>query len=293
MVVALTREPVQEETTVAGQPPSVYRPGSYGPYPAVVVVNGMVPQGRALPAVQRLASGLARTGYLVAVPDLPGLTTDTLTANTPDALVAVVGQMGRPDVRSGRAGLIGVSTGGTLAMLTTEDPVPTRQVGVVATVAPYTDIVIVLAIATTAHYPYGGELVPFRAAPLLAHVAARSAVAILEPGPDRDRLLDRLPTATRHAADPLAALRRQRPADLGQPARAVLALLVNTDPARVLPLYEALPASLRRQLERLSPVAGAERLVAPVELVTGPQDTSFPTSEAYQLKRVARTAWSP
>lgn len=40
-------------------------------------------------------------------------------------------------------------------------------------------------------------------------------------------------------------------------------------------------------MKRLSPVDGAERLEAPVELVTGPQDKYFPPSESYELRRVA------
>jgi hypothetical protein len=48
-----------------------------------------------------------------------------------------------------------------------------------------------------------------------------------------------------------------------------------------------LPAKVRANLRRLSPLAGNERLDAPVELVSGPHDKFFPVSESYAISRIA------
>src|SRR4029453_5524886 len=69
----VTAEPRVEETTVSGAPSTVVRPDGGGPWPAIVFVNGATRRGRHHPKVQRLARGLARTGFLVVVPDLPAL----------------------------------------------------------------------------------------------------------------------------------------------------------------------------------------------------------------------------
>src|SRR5829696_5911844 len=150
-VEAATEEPVVEDTVFAGRPALVARPEGEGPWPALLFVNGVVGEGRNYPPVQNLARGLARAGYLVVVPDLPGLTTDEITEETVSSTVEVAQAVAvdRPDALDERVGLIGVSTGATLALLTAERAEVRERVSVVAGIAPYTDIRTVLNIATT------------------------------------------------------------------------------------------------------------------------------------------------
>lgn len=288
VVEAATGEPRVEETRIAGNPTSVFVPAGEGPYPAVVFANGTIPEGREFEGVRDLAGGFARAGYLVAVPDLPGLMTDTITPNTVSETVDVVQEVSeRPEVWGGRVGLVGVSTGATLALLAAEDPAVAARVSAVAGVAPYTDIRTVLSIATTAHYEKNGETVPYRAEPFLSYVVARSLISALPPGEDRETLLAEMDAVRRYGPDPLGPLRGRPTGDLGPEARRVVALLANTDPARSGALYQDLPPATRAEMDALSPVAGAEKLEAPVELITGPRDKYFPPSESYRLRRVA------
>src|SRR5947208_4944626 len=86
-----TDEPRTEDMMIAGQPATLVRPGAGRSWRAVVFVNGVTRLGRHHPDVERLARALARAGYLVAVPDPPGLRQGTLTlrtlaATTPHAL---------------------------------------------------------------------------------------------------------------------------------------------------------------------------------------------------------------
>ncbi|MDQ3966701.1 MAG: hypothetical protein M3246_09710, partial [Actinomycetota bacterium] len=121
VVEVLTEEPRVEDTTFAGMPALVARPGGEGPWPAFLFVNGTTPEGRMHPQVQDLARGLARAGYLVVVPDLPGLRSDEITGETVSStLEAARATADRPDARDGRVGLIGVSTGASLALLAAE-----------------------------------------------------------------------------------------------------------------------------------------------------------------------------
>ncbi|AHY48088.1 Alpha/beta hydrolase family (plasmid) [Rubrobacter radiotolerans] len=239
--------------------------------------NGTIPQGREYEGVRNLATGFARAGYLVVVPDLPGLRTDAITPNTVSETVEVALEVSeRTDAKNGRVGLVGVSTGATLALLAAESPVLRGRVSAVAGIAPYTDIRTVLAIATTGHYKLDGRMVPYRAEPFLSYVIARSLVSALPPGEDRRTLLRELDAVERSSPTPLADLRERSARDLGPEARSVLALLANRDPERFATLYRDLPPNIKSSMKRLSPVDGAERLEAPVELVTGPQDKYFP-----------------
>jgi len=284
---AATGEPRVEEKEVAGNPTSVFVPAGEGPYPTVVFVNGAVLEGRRLPAVRRLGDGLARAGYLTVVPDLPGLTSDAITAETTEEAVEVALAVTEwPEAEGGRIGLVGGSTGATLAILAAEDPRLSRRVRAVAGVAPYADIRTVISLGTTGHYELDGRFVPYEAEPFLSYAVARSLISALPPGEDRERLLDEMRPIPRDAPDPLGPLRERRTDDLGLEARSVVELIANTDPERFEELYAELPAGIRHDLERLSPIDTDGRVRAPVEIVTGPQDRYFPVTESYELERL-------
>ena len=287
-VEVLTKEPQVEDTVVAGMPTLVAKPGGEGAWPALFFVNGTTPEGRELPEVKNLARGLARAGYLVVVPDLPGLRTDEITEETVSStLEATHATADRPDARDGRVGLIGISTGATLALLAAENPEAGERVSVVAGMAPYTDILTVLSIATTGYYKKGESYVPYEADPFLSYAIARSLVAALPSGEDQDKLRAELEEVNRLAPEPLARLRARSADDLGPEARSVVELLANEEEARFDGLYAALPPEIRQRMDRLSPLAGTEKLAAPVELASGPKDKYFPVSESFALVRIA------
>jgi pimeloyl-ACP methyl ester carboxylesterase len=286
---AVSGESGMEDVPVAGEPALVARPAGDGPWPAIFLVNGAVPEGRKLPEVRNLAEGFARAGYLVVVPDLPGLREARITPKTADATTQVAREIsGRPDVEDGEVVLVGVSTGATLALLAAEDPALRGKVSLIAGVAPYSNIKTVLSLATTDHYRRSdGELIRYEADSYLSYVTARSLVAALPPGEDKLTLSEVLERACRKCPDPLSGLRARRTDDLGPGARSVVKLLANRNPERFAALYAELPDEVHHDLEELSPLAGTGRIRAPVELATGPHDKYFPPSQSYALERIA------
>ena len=284
----LTGEPRLKESTVAGNPALVARPAGEGPWPALFLVNGAVPEGRELPEIRRLAQGLARAGYLVVVPDLPGLREGAISPETADETLEVARTVsGWRGARDGKVGLVGVSTGATLALLAAERGVLKGRVSVVAGVAPYADIETLLSNATTGHYEKNGEMVPYEAEPFLGYASARSLISALPPGEDRDTLLSEMDRVNRTDREPLAPLRARQTGDLGAEAEKVVELLANEDPGRFGGLYARLPPEVRADLGELSPVEGGGRIQAHVELVSGPQDKYFPPSESYRILGIA------
>jgi pimeloyl-ACP methyl ester carboxylesterase len=286
---AMSGAPRLSDVRVAGNPSLVVRPAGKGPWPAIFIVNGTVPEGKDLPAVRHLAEGFARAGYLTVVPDLPGLTEDRITPRTVDAATQAAFEIsGRSDAEDGEVAIVGVSTGATLALLAAEDPELDGRVSLVAGVAPFSNIKTVLSVATTAYYRRpDGKLLPYEAAPFLSYVVARSLVAALPPGRDRRTLSAEITSVGRENPDPLHDIRRRRTDDLGPEAKSVVRLLANRDPKRFDELYAALPGGVRRDLEELSPLAGKEKISVPVELATGPHDKYFPPSQSYRIERVA------
>jgi pimeloyl-ACP methyl ester carboxylesterase len=284
VVEAATGEPRFEDTSVAGNPALVAKPRGEGPWPAIFFVNGVVTEGRELREVQRLAEGLARAGYLVVVPDLPGLRRGEIRPQTVQEAVEVARAVAeRPDARDGGISLFGVSTGATLALIAAGDEEVANRTSVVAGVAPFTDVRTVLSTATTGHYrAASGEMVPYEADPFLAGAITQSLVSTLPPGKDRDVLLDELEEVDRLRPEFLADLR-----GMGAEASGVADLLENTDPDRFDDLYMGLPDEVRAKMEQLSPLAGNRRLEVPVELISGPQDKYFPVSESRAVVRIA------
>jgi pimeloyl-ACP methyl ester carboxylesterase len=283
----VTSEPRVEQTIVAGRPTTVVRPGKGRAWPALIFANGVTRRGRLHPKVQRLARALARAGYLVLVPDLPGMRDGEITGRTVAATIAVARVAAtRPDARGGRVGLFGVSVGATLSLLAAEDPRLGERVTVVAGVAPYVDLREVVRLVTTGFYRDRRRLVRYRTEPFAALVVARSLVAALQPSRARAVLLARLEAVPDNAKDPLAALRGSAER-LDHGGRALVRLLANRDPARFDRLYSALPPRVRAYAVRLSPLAAARRLRAPVLLASAPHDKYFPPAEALALARGA------
>jgi acetyl esterase/lipase len=287
---ALTREPHADDELVAGVPTAVFRPGGDGPWPVVVFVNGVTRRGRFHPTVRRLATGLARTGHLTLVPDPPGLSAGELTPGTLDRLVAVAAAaLARPDAR-GRVAFIGVSAGGSLALLAAADPRLCERVSVVAAVAPYTDLRDVVRLATTGFHLEHGRFFRYRVDPFVSLVAGRALASALPPGRDRRILLGLLRAVPDESEVPLAGLRARLPRGLGRDGRALAALLRNRDPRRFERLFASLPPRVRAAARTLSPILVARRLCAPVELVTAPHDKYFPPAESRALTCVAPDA---
>ena len=290
----LTAKPEVTDADVGGSPAYVYAPGGdeVGAHPAIVFINGTTPKGRELPAVRRLAEGLARSGFVVFVPDLAGLREDVISPNTVSAAKAAVrAAADHPKTRGKEVAIVGASTGATLALLVAKDPMLGDRISSVSGLAPFADIRTALSLATTESYRDGnGRSVPYDPDPFLSYAIARSLLAALPPGEDRDTLSAELSRVDRGARDPLSGLRRRPTGDLGPEATAAVRLLANEDPRRADALYRALPRGVRSDLKALSPLAGGGRIEAPVELATAPRDKYFPPSESFAAARLSPDA---
>jgi len=283
LVRLLTGEPRVEQIIVDGVPVEVVKPARGGPWPAWVFVNGAHPLRRTEPVVARLSRGLARAGYLVLVPDVPGLGEGTITARTLEATVAVTAAASRrADVVGERVALIGASTGAALALLTAGRPELAERISVVAAVAPFADLERMICLATTRSYSENGAFRSYDVTDLQRQVVARSLVATISDAGERERLHADLDRAAREERDPISTL----PCELDgltSETQAVLRLLQNDNAERFAELYEGLPEPVPSLLTQLSPLAGCRGVCAPVEVVVPPSDVYFPPGEAYSL----------
>ena len=279
----VTREPRAEATELKGVPVEIVRPGGPGPWPAWLFVNGAHPERRREPVVTRLSRGLARAGYIVFVPDVPGLGEGSITRRTLEATLAGTdGAVQHSDVRGGRVALIGASTGAGLALIAAAHSDLERRVSVVAAVAPFADLERMVCLATTRAYAENGRFRSYDVTELLRSVVTRSLVAAIPSADDREALLWELDRAEHEGRDPISALPAD-PATFEPATHAVLAVLTNEEPERFAELYAALPDPVLELLGGLSPLASAAGVSAPVELVVPPSDAYFPHGEVMAL----------
>ncbi len=259
---------------------ALIRPSSSGPWPAYVFVNGAHPERRREPVVQRLTDGLARAGFLVIVPDPPGLAEGAISPTTLDGVIEVMrAAIQRPEVAGGRTAVLGASTGASLALLAAADPELSDRISVVVAVTPFADLEKIVCLATTRTYEQDGSSGSHVVNDLLRDGVVRSLVAAVGNERDRRRLLG-LPTPLGEAN--LEAWRNCL-SELEPDAQAVVRLLLNDDPAQFGNLYRELPSDVRATIKRLSPVSTAAQVAGPVELVVPPKDEYFPHGEVVSL----------
>jgi predicted alpha/beta hydrolase len=169
--------------------------------------------------VRRLASGLARAGFRVVVPDVYGVDRGEISDRSVAATLAVA------EESRGPVAFVGISVGTTLALLAAVDPALAGRVSVVSGVAGYVDLPDLIRVATTERF----ESAPF----LFTCVECSVRAAAL--GPEVDALL-----ANRSAArfdelyerlDPKvrAAVERLSPAHRADALRAPVLLLADRD----------------------------------------------------------------
>jgi pimeloyl-ACP methyl ester carboxylesterase len=251
------------------------------------VLPGVTRRGRLHPGLVAVGRGLAAAGLLVAVVEPPGLSIGELTpAGVEHARRAAEELAARAEVPGGRVALAGVSAGATVALVLAGAADLAVRVSAVAALAPCCDTREALRVVTTGRY----RETPFDTGHFFRLVIARSAVAWLEEGPARRALREHVLALDDYGEEPLRAFRSWPTEALGPDARALVRLLANEEPARFPELYAELTDEQRRAVDVLSPLLGAGRIAAPVELVVAREDKYIPLADANVFARACPRA---
>jgi pimeloyl-ACP methyl ester carboxylesterase len=250
----------------------------------IVLVPGVVPDGKDDPRLVALAYTLARLQFAVLTPDLAGLRhyqvrkSDVL--EVADALRYLVSQ---PDwAPQGRAGVAGFSYGAGPVLLATLQPEVREQVRFIVTLGGYYDLHSIVTYFTTGYFrgESGNQWFYQRPNPYIKWVFTQSNADLLEHAEDRAVLSELARRMTNGAgAEPESRVHRLKP-----DAQALLALLTNEDPARVPALIAQLPPRIRDELDGLNPaVQDLSHFRAQAILLHGRSDTMIPYTESVAL----------
>jgi pimeloyl-ACP methyl ester carboxylesterase len=251
----------------------LWRPGGreLGPWPGLVLVHGLTPEGKRDDRLAWTADRLARAGFLVAVPDLPGLRAQHLRPDDAGVIRTTLKRLtAHPHLRRGPVAIISVSVGLGPVALALDAPAMAERVGLLVALGGYGEARELVRYFTTGAYAFGESAGRAAVDPALAAgFLARNPDLVPDPE-DRAILMDVLAG-------------RPAPSEPGPGGRAILALLQNHDPGRVDALLEALPLETRQLLDTLSPARHLGRGSARLLLVHGRDDPAIPFSESRRL----------
>ncbi len=237
--------------------------------PGLMLVPGGAPRGSEDPALIRLARSFAGARRRVFVPELE-LSRQTFVWSDIEALRAAIVALARTD-GSGRTpsvGVLGLSYGGSFALLAAEDPDVAAALSFVATFGSYVDVLSIIRGITTGATLVDGCAVPWKAAPEAPGILARAAAELISA--DRRHALSR-------------ALMEHDATGLDAEARAVFDLLENRDPRRTAELATRLPAAMRETIARFSPEPELRSLRVPLFILQSVDDPATPPTEAERM----------
>lgn len=250
----------------------------------IVLIPGVVPGGKDDKRLVDLAYTLARMNFAVLTPDLKDLRRYRVRSkNVREVADAFQYLVSRPEwAPQGHAGIAGFSYGAGPVLLAALDPAIREQVRFVMTLGGYYDLRSIVTYVTTGYFREDADS-RWQYQPPNAYIKwvfTRSNTDLLENPGDRTRMRD---LADRFSDEGKAGVDLS-PASLSPEGRALYALLVNEDPARVNALINRLSPRIRHELEGLDPSAhDVATIKAHVILLHGRGDTMIPYTESVTL----------
>ncbi len=257
-----------------------YQPADRAPRATLVLLHGLTPAGRREPRLEQFATTMARAGFRVVVPDLPGMR--SLTVGTEDIrdITDTLRQVLDPeaDLDCNSVGLMAFSFAVGPALIAALTPEIRERVAFVVAVGGYYDLADAITYATTGYDPISGQRGTLPAPEGKWWLLQSQGQRLTRP---EDRALDAL--AQRRMRDPTAAV-DDLLLQLSPDGRAVHALAANTDPERVRELIRQLPAAIRDQLRALDlSRQNLEALRAHLLLIHGRDDNVIPVGHSRRL----------
>jgi acetyl esterase/lipase len=284
-VMWVTRSPQEVRVTFPGRQrmmeANLYVPAGGGRRAGVVLVHGVVETGKDDPRMVWVARLLARSGFVVLVPDFLGF--KSLRLRTSDigemADAALYLRSLRDRILPDRIGMIGFSYGAGPMLVAAADPLIEKQLKFVASFGGYYDLIRVIKFVTTGYYQYREERGYSQPSDYTRWIFLRYNLDLLQNPADRAMLArvseERGWGSSQQSPDRLAGLTSE--------GQSVYRLLVNRDPEKVEGLVRQLAPSIRRMIDQLSPSRQLHRLSPYTIIVHSDPDPFIPHTESLAL----------
>jgi dienelactone hydrolase len=255
---------------------------------ALVLVPGVVPEGKDDPRLVDLAQTLVRAGFAVLVPDIVSLRAQKVSPEDARAIAAAITWLAGCGERANApsVGVMAISYAAGPAILAALRPDAGPRVRFLVAIGGYYDLEAVVTFFTTGYFRTGPDQPWQQGAPNAygkwVFIAA-NAERLDDPG-DRAALAAMAERKLKDLDADVADLK----AGLGPQGRAVTALLDNRDPDRVPAMIQNLPEAVRSDLAALDlSRRDLSQLDARLLLVHGRDDPIIPSTESEALAAAA------
>ena len=257
----------------------IYEPVRSGVSPAVVLVNGVEPEGRRYPPLVDLADGLARAGFVVMVPDALDYVNYRVLPQDIGALVRGFQILkSRDTVDMNRIGFVGFSMGGSLALVAAADKEIADEVQMVAAVGSYFSLEAMIQAVTTKTVRTADGNESYEPDNYVWLIIRNTLLSQVRDSDDRAALF-RVFSLPSPQADP-DMTQAFDPKGFGEQARSIYAMLTNRDPDMVEPLVSTVREVIPDVFESISPKYHINNLQAPVALLHDRSDPYVPVQES-------------
>lgn len=258
-----------------------YWPQTTEARPGLLLNHGVIDTGKDDPRLVWLATLLARSGFVVMVPDFRGMRNFRVGMEDVEEIVGAFQYLGtlKRQVDIERLGMMSFSYGAGPTLIAAADSRIRARVKFVATFGGYYDLRSVVSYLITGVYPDGDKGVR-RSPPASAKwLFVLHNLQLVENSQDRE-LLEKI--ARRKLRNERATV-EDLSSRLGEEGSLVYRLLVSRDPAMVSRLLARMPPRLRRYLDDLSPKRIISRLDATLIVAHGERDPMIPYEESVKL----------
>ena len=255
----------------------LYVPAGEGARGAVLLFLGVNPAGRDDPRVVGLAEGLAQSGVMVMIPWSDTMTEKKVSPDEVESLVQAYQYLlehERADPE--RSGMGGFCVGASFATVAAQDDRIRDKVRFVNFFGGYYDARDLAASVASASRFYGDVVEPWTPDKLSVEVVTT-------------HFIDRLPDAEERALLGRVFIERDAVLDeavlssMSDEAQTVHRLLSGATLAEARELISGLPASMRADLDAISPVARIEDLDARILIMHDREDKLVPSEESRRL----------
>ncbi len=269
----------------------IYRPAGDAPRAAVIFSMGAPPLDLDDPRLVKLAEDAARAGLVMVVPFSERLDAERIEPEEIDALVGIFQYLEQqPYVDPDRIGYIGVSVGGSLALVAAADPRIADRVDYVVSFGAYFSGIDALAAIGSHRISYNGVEETWEPNHHSVEVMALLLIWELSDDTDRDVLcrafVDR---GDRLRLCGLASVRSDpvteaEVAALTPEGRAAYDIMTGHDPARTEELLKELPQTAVAKLTQLSPEGVLADLKAELYIIHDRGDEYIPYVESRRMR---------
>jgi dienelactone hydrolase len=276
-------------------PGDLWLPGSASedaPVGAIVFVSGVNSQGRAHPALERIARAISRTGAAVYVPELPVFFEVEVDGTEVGRIVAAFEALSeRPEVDPDRIGIMGVSVGGSLSLIAAADPAIADRLAWVGSFGAYADVREIAAEVLSRQYRLDGEIVDWKPRLLVRQVVFGLMTNLVTDGRDHGYLYGAYDELNNQDVHPMPDADLPLTTDVGQAIEAVI--LAETLPEAETAISIGMagaPPEVNEALDAISPLGVVGDIKARVFLMHDRGDEHIPYAHAHQLAEAMEAA---